>query len=169
MEQRTFIQELELVLSRSQYTLLPDREGIFPVEYEGRILCLVDSDGTVLFNETGVTTILQKYKCSTVRDLAAAVLEYLPILNNAPAIKAEGLTEPYRLLVTFNDIILAGRYTEQGAVFATWQWNSNHTALTHGHYFTYAYGYSQAKEDFALRARLIPDYSKLLKNCANMY
>ena len=51
--------------------------------------------------------------------------------------------------------MLAGRLTEKGAKFVTWDWDFNHAGLNHGHY--YEGDYVGAKRDFAIRSGLIPD------------
>ena len=92
-----------------------------------------------------------------VRDYlsAAEELGYMSHLEHAPVLQAIGLSEPYQSLAEFNGTVLAGRQTEKGAKFVTWDWDFNHTGLNHGHY--YEGNYAGAKRDFAIRAGLIPD------------
>ena len=73
-------------------------------------------------------------------------------LEHAPTLKAAGLSEPYQSLAEFNGTVLAGRLTEKGAKFVTWDWDFNHTGLNHGHY--YEGDYVGAKRDFAIHETL---------------
>ena len=93
--------------------------------------------------------------CAKVTDIAGTVLEYMSHLEHAPVLQAIGLSEPYQSLAEFNGTVLAGRQTEKGAKFVTWDWDFNHTGLNHGHY--YEGNYAGAKRDFAIRSGLIPD------------
>ena len=66
-----------------------------------------------------------------------------------------GLSEPYQSLAEYNGTVLAGRLTERGAKFVTWDWDFHHTGLNQGHY--YEGNYVDAKRDFAIRSGLMPD------------
>ena len=80
--------------------------------------------------------------------------EYMALLERAPVIHAAGLREPYRALAEFNGTVLAGRQTDHGAKFVTWDWSFNHTSLNQGNY--YEENYVGAKQDFAVRSGLVP-------------
>ena len=80
--------------------------------------------------------------------------EYQKLMEQAPQIKASGLTGDYRALAEFNNVVLAGHPTKLGMEFVTWEWVQNHTALWQGHY--YGDSYAAAKQDFATRSGLIP-------------
>ena len=47
MNKELYFKELEIVLSRSGFTALPEQDGFLLVEYEGRPLCRVDATGSV--------------------------------------------------------------------------------------------------------------------------
>ena len=80
--------------------------------------------------------------------------EYQKLMEQAPQIKASGLTGDYRALAEFNNVVLAGHPTKLGMEFVTWERVQNHTALWQGHY--YGDSYAAAKQDFATRSGLIP-------------
>ena len=79
--------------------------------------------------------------------------EIQKMLDDAPMIKASGLSGDYRSLAEFNNIVLAGHQTKYGMEFVTWEWVQDHTALWQGHYMG---SYEAAKQDFAVRAGLVP-------------
>ena len=81
--------------------------------------------------------------------------EYMSHLEHAPTLQAMGLSEPYQSLAEYNGTVLAGRLTERGAKFVTWDWDFHHTGLNQGHY--YEGNYVDAKRDFAIRSGLMPD------------
>lgn len=80
--------------------------------------------------------------------------EYERLLEQAPQLKASGLEEGFRLLAEFNDVVLAGRTTQQGFQFVTWARDFDRKGVCWGHYFEK--DFESAKEDFATRAGLVP-------------
>ncbi len=81
--------------------------------------------------------------------------EYQKLMEQAPQIKASGLTGDYRALAEFDNVVLAGHRTRFGMEFVTWEWVQNHTALWQGHY--YGDNYAAAKQDFATRSGLFSE------------
>ena len=76
------------------------------------------------------------------------------MLEAAPPLKAHGLEGDYRLLADFSGTVLAAHPTDRGTEFVTWEWDYDRTGMWQGHY--YGTNYAGAKQDFALRAGLIP-------------
>ena len=80
-------------------------------------------------------------------------MKYMKLLETAPPLKAEGLTDGYRVLAEFNGTVLAGTETRLGAQFVTWARDYDRSGVNDGHY--YMEDYQGAKEDFALRSGLV--------------
>ncbi|WP_297236117.1 hypothetical protein [uncultured Flavonifractor sp.] len=154
MRKDLYFKELGIVLSRSEFTALPEQDSFLPVVYEGRPLCRVDATGSVFYHQDNVNSLERESACRRVTDSAAIVQEYLTLLERAPTLHAAGLNKPYRALAEFNGTVLAGRQTDHGAKFVTWDWDFNHAGLNQGHY--YEGDYSGAKQDFAVRSGLVP-------------
>ena len=49
MKEELYFKELGIVLGRSGFIILPEKDGLLPVEYEGRRLCRVNADGSVFY------------------------------------------------------------------------------------------------------------------------
>ena len=154
MKEKLYFKELGIVLGRSGFTTLPEQDSILLVEYEGRRLCRFNADGSVFYHQDDVTTLDREAACRRVTDSAAIVQEYMTLLERESILNAVGLHEPYRALIEFNGTVLAGRQTDHGAKFVTWDWDFNHAGLNQGHY--YEGDYSGAKQDFAARSGLVP-------------
>ena len=75
------------------------------------------------------------------------------IFERAPALKAVGLEDTYKVLADFGDAVLAGRSCKTGAKFVTWEWDFDRQGVHAGHYFME--NYEAAKQDFAVRAGLV--------------
>ena len=154
MNKELYFKELEITLGRSGFTSMPERDGFLSVKYEGSPLCRVDAGGSIFYNQDDVNTLERESACRRVIDSAAIVQEYMALLEQAPVLHATGLNEPFRALAEFNGTVLAGRQTDHGAKFVTWDWDFNHAGLNQGHY--YEGNYSKAKRDFAVRSGLVP-------------
>ena len=75
------------------------------------------------------------------------------IFERAPALKAVGLDDTYKVLADFGDAVLAGQLGKKGARFVTWEWDFDRQGVHAGHYFME--NYEAAKQDFAVRAGLV--------------
>ena len=56
------------------------------------------------------------------------------IFERAPALKAVGLDDTYKVLADFGDAVLAGRSCKTGAKFVTWEWDFERQGVNAGHY-----------------------------------
>lgn len=155
MRKDLYFKELAIVLGRAGFTPLPQENDSLPVEYDGQRLCRINAQGNVFYRQEDVYSSERENACSKATDAAGTVLEYMSHLECAPALQATGLSEPYQSLAEYNGTVLAGRQTEGGAKFVTWDWDFNHIGLNHGHY--YEGNYVDAKRDFAIRSGLMPD------------
>lgn len=88
--------------------------------------------------------------------MSEEVLEYTQAVEQASVLEADTLDTEYRLLAEYGGVVLAGKEMERGYgyQFVTWSRDQDGRGLSHGHY--YLNGYKQAKEDFAVRAGLVP-------------
>ena len=75
------------------------------------------------------------------------------IFERAPAMKAIGLDDTYKVLADFGDAVLAGQLGKKGAKFVTCEWDFDRKGVHASHYFME--NYEAAKLDFAARAGLI--------------
>ena len=130
-----------------------EEDGLLPVEWNGCILCRVTESGVVRYDPTWVDTSRAKAALAQVTEAAGTIMKYMKLLETAPPLKAEGLTDGYRVLAEFNGVVLAGTETLLGAQFVTWARDYDWRGVNNGHY--YMEDYQGAKEDFALRSGLV--------------
>lgn len=64
------------------------------------------------------------------------VFSYVEAVQNATHLKANGLSEDFRLLADFGGVVLAGRERETGMgyQFVTWLWDYDRNGVSLGHY-----------------------------------
>ncbi|WP_143482709.1 hypothetical protein [Pseudoflavonifractor sp. An44] len=103
-----------------------------------------------------MATLEREQACEQATHLAGTVREYMTLLEQAPPLRAQGLTGDFRVLADFNGTVLAGHQTKFGIHFVTWDRDFRWTGLNYGHYFQD--NYLAAKQDFAIRSGLVPQY-----------
>ena len=140
-----YLKELSIQLRSQEFTVRPGESGDIDVEYEGATLCRINDRGNLgCFAEkiAGKEGVLDR-----IRETARSTREYMTLLEQAPPLEAEELSEGFQLLAEFNGTVLAGHMTQYGAQFVTWEWVRDKTSLWQGH---------NAKRDFSARSGLLP-------------
>ena len=153
MTQDQYFSELTLCLRQAGFSVLSQEDGLLPVKWDSRPLCLITSDGSVRYRQEDIEGTDRELACQRAIDLAALTAEYVDLLAEAPDLKADGLGDGYLLLADFNGAVLAGHPTQYGTQFVTWVWSYDRHGLSHGHY--YEGDFRSAKQDFAVRSALI--------------
>ena len=149
-----YYKEVSIHLTRSGFTVLPQREGLLPLEWNGASLCRITAGGGAQYRAEELEPDGATEAFHQATEISATTAEYMRIMDAAPPLKATGLGGGYRLLADFNGTVLAGHPTSRGVEFVTWEWDYQHTGMWQGHY--YGGNYAGAKQDFAVRAGLIP-------------
>ena len=152
-QKERFLQELERKLLRKELDAKLMDDGLLHVKWNEQKLCTVDGNGTVRFRTADIMGAEVDRQLRTVTQTAVQVKEYMRIFERAPALKAAGLDEDYKVLADFGDAVLAGRSCKTGAKFVTWEWDFDRQGVHTGHY--HMENYEAAKLDFAVRAGLI--------------
>ena len=152
-QKEQFLQEVEQKLLRKELDVTLLEDGLIHVRWNEKPLCSVDRDGIVRFRPADITGPEVDRQLRTVIQTAGHVKEYMRIFERAPALKAIGLEDSYKVLADFGDAVLAGRSCKTGAKFVTWEWDFDRQGVHAGHYFME--NYEAAKQDFAVRAGLV--------------
>ena len=152
-QKEQFLQEVERKLLHRELDARLLEDGLIRVKWNGQPLCSVDRDGIVRFRPADITGPEVDRQLRTVTQTATQVKEYMRIFERAPALKAVGLEDTYKVLADFGDAVLAGQLGKKGARFVTWEWDFDRQGVHAGHYFME--NYEAAKLDFAARAGLI--------------
>ena len=152
-QKERFLQEVERKLLRKELDARLLEDGLVYVRWNEKPLCSVDRDGIVRFRPADITGPEVDRQIRTVIQTAGHVKEYMRIFDRAPALKAVGLDDTYKVLADFGDAVLAGRSCKTGAKFVTWEWDFDRQGVHAGHYFME--NYEAAKKDFAVRAGLV--------------
>ena len=152
-QKERFLQEVEQKLLHRELDARLLEDGLIHVRWNKQPLCSVDRDGIVRFRPADITGPEVDRQLRTVIQAAGQVKEYMRIFERAPALKAVGLEDTYKVLADFGDAVLAGQLGKKGARFVTWEWDFDRQGVHAGHYFME--NYEAAKQDFAVRASLV--------------
>ena len=114
-QKERFLQEVEQKLLRKELDARLLEDGLIRVKWNGQPLCSVDRDGIVRFRPADITGPEVDRQLRTVIQTAGHVKEYMRIFERAPALKAIGLEDSYKVLADFGDAVLAGQLGKKGA------------------------------------------------------
>ena len=149
-----FYKEVSIHLTREGFSVLEQRDGLLPIEWNGIPLCRITAGGGAQFRREDLEPEGAGDAFQLATEMASTIAEYMSLMESSPPLRAKGLDGDYRVFADFNDTVLAGHPTGQGVEFVTWEWDYSHTGMWQGHY--YGNYYAGAKQDFALRSGLIP-------------
>ena len=152
-QKERILREVEQQLLRKELDAKLLEDGLIHIRWKEKPLCSVDRDGIVRFRPVDITGPEVDRQLRTVIQAAGQVKEYMRIFERAPALKAVGLEDTYKVLADFGDAVLAGQLGKKGAEFVTWEWDFDRRGVHTGHYFME--DYTAAKWDFAARAGLV--------------
>ena len=152
-QKERFLREVEQKLLRRDLDARLLEDGLIHVRWNEEALCSVDRDGIVRFRPADIIGPEVDRQLRTVMQTAAQTKEYMRVFERAPALKAIGLEDTFKVLADFGDAVLAGQLEKKGAKFVTWEWDFDRKGVHAGHY--HMGNYEAAKLDFAVRAGLI--------------
>ena len=152
-QKEKFLREVEQKLLRNELDTKLLQDGLIHVRWNEKPLCSVDRDGIVRFRPADITDPEVDRQLRMVIQTAAQTKEYMRIFERAPALKAVGLEDSFKVLADFGDAVLAGQLGKKGARFVTWEWDFDRRGVHAGHY--HMENYEAAKQDFAVRAGLV--------------
>lgn len=148
-----YYNELARILSDNGIQTASPERNTLPILLDGLPACRVEPSGILCKFPEDLDTPEANELYHKVTPLAQMVKEYMTAIERAPLLKATALDEDFRLLAEFNGAVLAVLETEYGYKFATWERDYEGTGVCNGEY--YLDGYTDAKQDFAIRAGLI--------------
>jgi len=148
-----YFKELARILAKNGIETAFPEKNTLPILLDSRPACRVEPSGCVCIFPDDLRSPEADELYHKVAPFSEMVKEYMTAVEKAPLLKATALDEDFKLLAEFNGIVFAGRGTEYGYMFVTWQRDYEGTGVCNGGYYLDAY--AAAKRDFAVRAGLI--------------
>ena len=125
----------------------------------GKRLCKVDENGSIRFHPKQLSENEEELVRGRIKDAVTTVLEYTKLMGSAPEMNTGNEIDHYKMLADFNGVVLAGHNSGFGVQFVTWNWDQDRKGVHWGHY--YGRNYEGAKQDFATRSGLMPEFRVL--------
>ena len=97
MDREQFFRELCTVLGREGFTTQPEQDDLLPVEWDGSPLCRITEGGGVRYWQEDVATSERDQACERATNLACMVQEYMTLMEQAPPLKAQGLSGDFKV------------------------------------------------------------------------
>lgn len=152
---KRYFDEAYIALKREGFQINQMDNGHLEVMLDDQPLCEVNEIGGIIYKYENIGTPEREAAKDKAFQIVCRTSEYMRQMEIAPALKADGLEDKYKLLAEFNGTVLAGMHSKIGVVFTTWDRTPDGEGLSHGHYFME--DYEGAKQDFATRSCLIPE------------
>ena len=122
--------------------------------FEGdKIIFKVDKNGGMFYSADKQFSNTVDAIHSKIEHIVCVTKEYMNAMDNSPDLSADHFNMPYKKLLEYNNVVLAGTEHNNGSFeFVTWRYKNN--SLDNGHYYE---DYEKAKSDFAERSGLLPE------------
>ena len=153
MNTKKFLQQVYSKIKERENLNAELRDDCIEILDSDKVVFKIDGKGNMFYSaDKHLSETVDKFQ-DIIQPIVYDVDEYLSVMENSPDLKARDFDMPYKKLAEFNGVVLGGTEHSNGSFeFTTWSYGDN--ALYHGHYFQ---NYEQAKEDFAVRANLVPE------------
>lgn len=153
MNEKKFLQQVYTKLENHLEQEVKLADDSIEISEGDKVIFRVDSKGDMLYSaDKQFSNIINKLHGKIENDVRNTK-EFLEVMDNSPELTAVDLNPPYKKLLEYNDVVLAGtEHSNDSFEFVTWDCKNN--SLDHGHYYE---DYERAKEDFVKRSELLPE------------
>lgn len=160
MDQKySYFRELGIRLKYEGFQTQILEDGMLSVFREDKKLCVVDENAGIRFRPEELAEGEEELVRDRVKEAAVITKEYLKLMESAPVMNTGNEIDNYKMLADFNGVVLAAHDSGFGVQFVTWNWDQDRKGVYWGHY--YGRNYEGAKQDFATRSGLMPEYRVL--------
>ena len=153
MNEKKFLRQMYNQLKASMEQSIKITDDSIELSDGDKVIFKIDSKGGMFYSaDKQFSNIVNKLH-NKIENVILNTKEFLEVMDNSPELTAVDLNVPYKKLLEYNDVVLAGTEHSDGSFeFVTWDYKNN--SLDHGHYYE---DYGRAKEDFVKRAGLLPE------------
>lgn len=153
MNEKKFLQQMYGKLENQLEQEVKLTDDSIEISEGDKVIFRVDSKGDMLYSADKQFSNIVNKIYGKIENVVRNTKEFLKVMDNSPELTAVDLNAPYKKLLEYNDVVLAGTEHSDGSFeFVTWDCKNN--SLDHGHYYE---DYERAKEDFVKRAGLLPE------------
>ena len=151
MNEKKFLQQVYTKLENQLGQEVKLADDSIEISEGDKVIFRVDSKGDMLYSADKQFSNIVNMLHGKIENDVRNTKEFLKVMYNSPELTAVDLNAPYKKLLEYNDVVLAGTEHSNGSFeFVTWDCKNN--SLDHGHYYE---DYERAKEDFVKRSELL--------------
>ena len=154
-----YFSELGIRLKYEGFQTQIQEDNMLAVMRADKRLCVIDENAGIRFRPEELAEGEEELVRGRVKDAAVTTKEYLKIMETAPTMSTGNEIDHYKMLADFNGVVLAAHDSGFGVQFVTWNWDQDKKGVHWGHY--YGRNYEGAKQDFATRSGLMPEFRVL--------
>lgn len=148
MNEKKFLQQMYTKLENQLEQEVKLADDSIEISEGDKVIFRVDSKGDMLYSADKQFSNIVNMLHGKIENDVRNTKEFLKVMDNSPELTAVDLNAPYKKLLEYNDVVLAGTEHSNGSFeFVTWDCKNN--SLDHGHYYE---DYERAKEDFVKRS-----------------
>ena len=153
MNEKKFLRQMYNQLKASVWQSIKITDDSIELSDGDKVIFKIDSKGGMFYSADKQFSNIINNLHNKIENVISNTKEFLEVMDNSPELTAVDLNAPYKKLLEYNDVVLAGtEYSDGSFEFVTWDYKNN--SLDHGHYYE---DYERAKEDFVKRAGLLPE------------
>ena len=130
-EKDRYLREAAIVLAREGFHTDRTHTGGLRVLLDGKPLCEATENGGITYRNEDIDEPERLNAKDKVYEVVRTTAEYMQQMETAPALKADGLEDGYKVLADFNGIVLAGIQSKYGVQFVTWDWSFDRKGVCH--------------------------------------
>lgn len=153
MNEKKFLRQMYNQLKASMEQSIKITDDSIELSDGDKVIFKIDSKGGMFYSADKQFSNTVNKLHNKIENVILNTKEFLEVMDNSPELTAVDLNAPYKKLLEYNDVVLAGTEHSDGSFeFVTWDCKNN--SLDHGHYYE---DYERAKEDFVKRSELLPE------------
>ena len=153
MNEKKFLEQVYSKIKKRENLNIELKENCIEIDDGKKVIFKIDPKVGMFYSaDKSLSNAVDKLY-NEIQPIVCNVEEYLNAMDSAQDLKALNFNMPYKKLLKYNNVILAGTEHSDGSFeFVTWEYKNG--SLNHGHYYD---DYEKAKEDFVKRSELLPE------------
>lgn len=153
MNEKKFLEQVYSKIKKRENLNIELKENCIEIDDGKKVIFKIDPKVGMFYSaDKSLSNAVDKLY-NEIQPIVCSVEEYLNAMDSAQDLKALNFNMPYKKLLKYNNVILAGTEHSDGSFeFVTWEYKNG--SLNHGHYYE---DYERAKEDFVKRSELLPE------------
>ena len=153
MNEKKFLEQVYSKIKKRENLNIELKENCIEIDDGKKVIFKIDPKVGMFYSaDKSLSNAVDKLY-NEIQPIVCNVEEYLNAMDSAQDLKALNFNMPYKKLLKYDNVILAGTEHSDGSFeFVTWEYKNG--SLNHGHYYE---DYERAKEDFVKRSVLLPE------------